>query len=232
VKRLASVDELNSKAFRDFMAWINGFARVHGLREHVTWSKIWEYPWCWQYIRGLSLHTIRLLDIGSEISPMPWFMASLGAQVSMVEIEKVYESKWRELNEKHGFGIRWEFVSGPLLHAPDNSFDLVSSYSVLEHMPDKERALDEAIRVLKPGGLLCLTFDICEQSMGMSFPEWNGLALDMEGFDRIVWHNEKLKPLDPSADWNIADIRPFLQWHRQTAPHHNYIVGGAVMRKK
>ncbi len=45
MKRLSSVEELNSESFRTFMAWINGFARVHGLRVHTDWSKIWEYPW-------------------------------------------------------------------------------------------------------------------------------------------------------------------------------------------
>lgn len=32
--------------------------------------------------------------------------------------------------------------------------------------------------MLKPGGLLCLTSDICEPALGMTFPEWNRTALD------------------------------------------------------
>jgi ubiquinone/menaquinone biosynthesis C-methylase UbiE len=35
---------------------------------------------------------------------------------------------------------------------PDRSFDLVVSCCVLEHMQDRERALQEALRVLRPGG--------------------------------------------------------------------------------
>ena len=121
----------------------------------------------------------------------------------MVETEESHLSKWFDLKEKHGFGIQWDFVSGPWLPMPDDIFDLVTSYSVLEHIPDKETALREAVRVLKPEGLLCLTFDLCEPSLGMTFPEWNGTALDMETFDRLVWAHEELQPLDPQARWNI-----------------------------
>ena len=49
----------------------------------------------------------------------------------------------------------------------DETFDVVTSFSVIEHIEDKQSVLDEMVRVLKPGGLLCLTFDICEPSLGM-----------------------------------------------------------------
>ena len=232
MKRLASVEELRSQRFRTFMAWINGFARVHDLRVHTEWSKVWEYPWTWQYLRELSFPRLSILDIGSEISPMPWFFASLGANVLMVETEPAHEKKWLALKERNGFEVSWHLVSGPELPVAGETCDLVTSYSVIEHISDKETAVDEAVRVLKPGGLLCLTFDVCEQSRGMTFPEWNGVALDMEAFDRLVWRRGDLEPLDPAARWNDEDIEPFLEWHRSIAAHHNYVVGAAILRKK
>lgn len=39
---------------------------------------------------------------------------------------------------------------------PDNSFDLVWACESGEHMPDKEKYIEEMVRVLKPGGTLVI----------------------------------------------------------------------------
>jgi SAM-dependent methyltransferase len=45
----------------------------------------------------------------------------------------------------------------------DGSFDLITSISVIEHVPDVEKALAEMFRCLKPGGRLMVTTD-CAQT--------------------------------------------------------------------
>ncbi len=213
------------------MVRINAFAQVHGLRVHTNWSKVWEYPWAWNHLSQLDFPGLKILDIGSELSPMPWFFASLGAEVWMVETEGAHLPKWQELKDRQGFAVHWDLISGPRLPMAAQTFDLITSFSVIEHITDKQAALEEVVRVLKPDGLFCLTFDICEPSRGMTFPEWNGRALDLETFDRVLWRHQDLHPLDPLAAWNIQDIEAFLQWHLQSESFHNYVVGGAVFRK-
>ena len=44
-------------------------------------------------------------------------------------------------------------MDGMALDFPDNSFDMVCSANVLEHVPDPVRYLQECARVLKPGGI-------------------------------------------------------------------------------
>ena len=50
-------------------------------------------------------------------------------------------------------------IQGSLLELPfeDNFFDIVISSEVIEHTPDPYLAAKELIRVLKPGGFLCIT---------------------------------------------------------------------------
>ena len=50
-------------------------------------------------------------------------------------------------------------IEGSILNLPfeDNSFDYVISSDVIEHTPDPYKATLELIRVLKPGGKICIT---------------------------------------------------------------------------
>lgn len=53
-------------------------------------------------------------------------------------------------------GVRHEDVMK--LSYPDETFDLIVSNDVMEHIPDPERALRECFRVLRPGGAVLATF--------------------------------------------------------------------------
>lgn len=49
-------------------------------------------------------------------------------------------------------------VEGSAINLPfeDASFDVVASNQAIEHIPDPQKAIREMIRVLKPGGMLCI----------------------------------------------------------------------------
>ena len=231
---LASLDELRSAPFTGFMARLNAFAHEHGLREFDSWSKIWEYPWLWLHaIESMPLAGLRVVDMGSELSPMPWWLATMGARVTLIETARGMEGLWGKLREKLGVRVDWAFTDDETIPLPDDDAHLVTSLSVIEHQPDKRRALDEIARVLVPGGVLAMSFDICEEGMGMTFPEWNGRALTMAEFEIDLWDHPAFASTKPegSIAWNTNDIGPYFEWHKTTAEHHTYITGGAVMRR-
>jgi SAM-dependent methyltransferase len=62
--------------------------------------------------------------------------------------DRVYNLEYLEFELPDLFG------DGLCLPFADDSFDLIMSQAVLEHVPDPQRAVDEMIRVLKPGGQL------------------------------------------------------------------------------
>lgn len=230
---LGNVRELNTREFRWLMSRLNALADLWGLRQFTNWSKIWEYPWVW--FHGLSQvdwKDFSLLDIGSELSPMPWFLASLGANVMLTETDPQWVPQWERIRDETGLDVTWQIVSGENLPFENESFDVVTSFSAIEHQRDKKTAMDEVIRVLKPGGLLTISFDICEPEMGMTFPDWNGKALTMAQFEDLVWNRPEFDNGGQKPGWNLRDIPEFIKWHLQSAPHHNYVVGAAVLKKR
>jgi len=229
---LANLKEMFSPPFIGFMKLLNAFAYRHGLRQYINWSKIWEYPWLW--LNGLSRRNwcnTKLLDIGSEMGPLPWFIAGLGADVTLVERDPAYIKEWKRIRNETGLTVNWCITENERLPFPEKCFDVVTSLSVIEHQPDKQLAIDEAIRVMKIGGSLAVSFDICEPDMGMTFPEWNGKALTMKEFESIIWEHSALDKRNDKTEWNIKDCDDFIHWHLQSAPHHNYMVGAAILKR-
>jgi SAM-dependent methyltransferase len=216
--RLGSVGELESAAFRDFMTESNAFAQQHGLRQFTDWSKVWEYPWLYQHGLGaIDWRGQQLVDFGSEISPMPWLLATRGARVTLIETDPQWQPLWEKLRAKLGVNVDWHLVSSEVLPLAASSADAVTSFSVIEHQPDKARAMGEIARILKPGA--------------PTFPEWNGRALTLAEFEHEIWlhpaFGNSAKP-----EWNLADIPAYKTWHLRSAPHHNYVTGAAVLVKR
>lgn len=229
--RLASVAELNSPLFTGLTEGLNAFAAPLSLRPFADWSKVWEYPWLWfhglETVDGVGL---RVIDLGSELSPMPWLLALRGAHVTLIETDPQWVPVWERTRAALGVKVDWHIVPAETLPLPDACADAVTSFSVIEHMPDKARAAAEIARILKPGAPLFISFDICEPAMGMTFPEWNGRALTLAEFEREIWLHPAFGNRQP-PQWNLDDIPAFKDWHLRSAPHHNYVVGAAVLLK-
>ena len=230
--RLASVAELESPPFRAFMAECNAFAAQHGLRQFTDWSKVWEYPWLHAHGLGqIDWRGKHLVDFGSEISPLPWLLATRGAKVTLIETDPQWLPVWEKLRSQLAVQVEWHLVSSEVLPLDSGTADAVTSFSVIEHQADKRRALAEIARVLKRHAPLFISFDICEPELGMTFPEWNGRALTMAEFERELWEHPDFRR-GPKPDWNLPDIPAFKAWHLRSAPHHNYVTGAAVLVKR
>lgn len=61
--------------------------------------------------------------------------------------------------------VTFKKASGEKLPLPDDTFDVVISNGVINLIPDKESALTEIVRVLKPGGRLMMADQIASGSV-------------------------------------------------------------------
>jgi SAM-dependent methyltransferase len=78
------------------------------------------------------------------------------ARLTGIDPEPKWIDKAREHATAKGLAHRTEYLEGSAEHIPfpDNTFDLVTCQTVLMHVPDPAVAIDEMLRVLRPGGRL------------------------------------------------------------------------------
>ena len=102
-----------------------------------------------------------ILDIGCGIGgPARWIAAKYGCRITGVDLTPGFCEAARELNNLTGLAGRVNILHGSALAipVPDASFDRAYSQAVLMNISDKPSFLREAFRVLRPGGLLALSF--------------------------------------------------------------------------
>jgi len=95
----------------------------------------------------------RLLDVGSGFGFFVAEMKKKGWEAAGVEISQ-------KALEYAGNVLGLTVHPGPLGKAgfPDNQFDAVTAFYVIEHLPSPRDFLRECYRILKPGGLLLLRY--------------------------------------------------------------------------
>ncbi len=84
-------------------------------------------------------------------------------------------------------------VTGSAINLPfeDSSFDVVTCYQAIEHILEPQKALMEMIRVLKPGGTLCIVE-----------PNLLSLGMFFRAITIYVWKNRPLK----NIFWRTPDM--------------------------
>ncbi|MER6384376.1 class I SAM-dependent methyltransferase [Streptomyces sp. NPDC001250] len=98
-----------------------------------------------------------VLDLGSGYGGSARALAErFGCRVVALDLSEEHNRRHREANARQGLDGLIEVVTGSLNDLPyaAEHFDVVWSLEVLCHVTDRDRALAEAVRVLKPGGAL------------------------------------------------------------------------------
>ena len=185
--RSASISDLKSKEWKSAYSELESFSNryVNFIIKHklvprdYIWpidpvhnlTRIWEYPYVYhQLLKYISLDTAvnasKIFDIGSALTFLPSFLASLGYQVKASDNDPTMKGNFESIRSYPGvpFGVKdVSYVTCDcknITTESDSYYDALVCISVLEHIKEREQAIKEFYRILKPEGVLILTVDI------------------------------------------------------------------------
>lgn len=150
----------------------------------------------------------RVLDIGSGTGSLAASVASSAPTSQITGIDPA-ESYVRFANTRHGSGrVRFEVGDAQRLGFEENSFDVVLSMLVLNFIPDRDRAVDEMIRVARPGGVVAAAVWDYGAGMEMLRVFWDeAVALRPEDTARDERHMPLCREGELAAFWRKHGLR-------------------------
>jgi len=216
--------------------YINGFFKLNdfhtnsvaGIAIHPSWwSRQYEYPWAFKFVKENQI----VADLGCGYTYRPF------KNMLAIKCEKVYAVDSRQealslvIPEKNIELVLWDFTKPPPKKIPKH-VDRIFCLSVLEEGVDIEKALVQFKKLIKPDGLIILTFDVIADP---SKPVGKYQGVNMERFFRAVEKAELqiVGGLDFSLenrlvhpDWNLSPFHcvlahrdiPIKVKHQQKTP--------------
>jgi SAM-dependent methyltransferase/tetratricopeptide (TPR) repeat protein len=123
------------------------------------WLRLWEYSGA--IVESGVDSRMEVLDAGGTGTVLSYYLAAEGCRVTTVDINAGKLRDARLATPALGLGMRHVLASITDLPFPAERFDAVFSICVIEHLAraDQSRGMAELARVLRPGGVLALTFD-------------------------------------------------------------------------
>ena len=121
---------------------------------------------------GASSSTFEVLDAGAGTDFISWYLpyvTSGGIHMTALDSDPNNQNRHREISQSYeAEGLGWmnpRFVLGTIQRLPfaDAAFDIIFCVSVLEHTSGYDAVVSEFARVLRPGGFLVLSMDVCPQ---------------------------------------------------------------------
>lgn len=171
-----------------------------------------------------------ILDVGCGIGGSSLYLAQkFNAAATGITLSPVQAKRASERAVEFGLQDRTNFQVADALNMPfeDNSFDLVWSLESGEHMPDKNRFMQECYRVLKPGGKFILV-TWCHRST-----DRDPLSAEEKKHLEQIYDVYCLPYVISLADYEaIARLLPLqnirtADWSQAVAPFWNVVIGSA-----
>jgi ubiquinone/menaquinone biosynthesis C-methylase UbiE len=208
--------------------------------ERAAWDRIMQLV-----DRGQS--PLDALDVGCGTGFLSLELAARGHRVTGIDLAPAMLEKARLKAAEAGFDIRFQEGDAERAPFPDGGFDLAISRHVLWTLPHPEAAIDDWIRVLRPGGRLAVIdgaqYDVAaappRQENARSSAEYAAIGDQLPFYDgRPQSEIEALlraKGLvavggDPVLDWVEAQAQRMIAEGGTPRRRQRYVVWGARPR--
>lgn len=116
-----------------------------------------------------------VIDIGCGAGTQAMLWSELGHKVSAIDVNEPLIAIARARAADLKLAIEFEVGTATALPYPDVSADAVLLPELLEHVPDWQACLNEAVRVLRPGGMIYLSTTnwLCPHQQEFTLPGYS-----------------------------------------------------------
>lgn len=165
-------------------------------------------------MRGLALQPQRILDAGAEDATFVYWLADrypeakiVAVDIDQVAIESCLSARPAKYVGRVDFQVKYFAELAPA------SFDLVTAFDVLEHIPDDVGAVRDLYRALRPGGTLLVHVprDRWKTRSGVVHHIADEDAWRINpGHVRMGYAPERMRELLEGAGFEVRDVQTWL----------------------
>jgi ubiquinone/menaquinone biosynthesis C-methylase UbiE len=129
------------------------------------------------------------LDYGCGSGNLTRHLIALGFQTVSADVSEHFLKLIEKEFSQSGSSSTLKLNGRDLSCVPDSHFDLAATYSVLHHVPDYLRIVEEMCRVVKPGGVVYIDHEVTEAFYSRPRVNWKRylrLLCDVPGYIHII----------------------------------------------
>ena len=174
----------------------------------------------WMYQQVVPHCTGKILEIGSGIGNLSYFFDRDGMDIDLSDIREQYRSYLKKSFEKRAV-LDMDIVADGFIEMHGDklgTYDAVFALNVVEHIKDDKLAIENMIKLLKPGGKIIILVPAYQWL-------YNGFDVALEHFKRYT--KSRLLGIFPTTGAKL--IR---SWYFNFAGIFGWFLVGSVMKKK